>query len=102
MAGEIEVEVVFAVADRQRLVRVDLPSGASVDDAIEKSAMAGHFPAENLDTLEVGIWGRVVSRDRVLCDGDRVEIYRPLALDPRDARRQLAAMGRTMKSSGEG
>lgn len=102
MPGDIEVEVVFAATDRQRLVKVTLPPGACVADAIEKSEMAKHFPSESLDILKVGIWGRVVPRDKVLCDGDRVEIYRPLSLDPREARRQLAAMGRTMKGSGEG
>ncbi len=100
MAGDVHVEVVFATAARQRLVEVTLPDGAAVSDAIEKSAMAKHFPDQALDALPVGIWGRVVSRDRRLRDGDRVEIYRELELDPREARRQLAASGRTMGRPG--
>ena len=100
MAGNISVEVVFATAERQRLVEVVLPDGATVRDAIAQSDMAGHFPRDDLDGLRVGIWGRVVSRNQPLSDGDRVEIYRPLELDPREARRRLAAAGRTMGGSG--
>lgn len=89
--ADIEVEVVFAGADRQRLIAVTLPHGATVDDAITRSAIAQQFPDESLEKLQAGIWGRPVQRNHVLSDGDRVEIYRLLALDPREARRQLAA-----------
>ena len=94
--ASIQVEVVFARADRQRLIAVTLARGATVADAIFRSAMAQQFPEENLDKLQVGVWGQPVDRDHVLSDGDRVEIYRTLALDPREARRQLALLGRTM------
>lgn len=96
---DIEVEVVFATADKQALCSVSLRPGATVADAIATSRLAQRFPEQNLDTLEVGIWGTVVARDRPLNHGDRVEIYRPLAMDPREARRQLALAGRTMGNS---
>ncbi len=94
--AELKVEVVFALSEKQCLVALSLPSGATVADAIAASSLAQSFPGENLDPLEVGIWGRVVTRDTVLSDGDRVEIYRTLEQDPREARRQLALVGRTM------
>ena len=93
---EIQVEVVFATAQKQRLVTVTLPVPATVMDAISRSALAERFPAEDFDRLQAGIWGHPVDRSHVLSNGDRVEIYRPLELDPREARRQLAQMGRTM------
>ncbi len=93
----IEVEVVFALPERQSLVEVSLPAGASVADAIEASGIQAAYPGVALDGLEAGVWGRVVTRDTVLKAGDRVELYRALEIDPKEARRQLAAAGRTMK-----
>jgi len=98
MAAEIRVEVVFATANQQRLISITLPGGATAGDAISESSMARFFPGENLESLQVGVWGRLVKRDHVLADGDRVEIYRTLELDPREARRQLALSGKTMGS----
>ena len=93
----IDVEVVFALPDRQALIEVSLPGGASVADAIEASGIHREFPDLELDACDVGVWGRIVKRNRTLRQGDRVEIYRPLLIDPKEARRQLATMGRTMK-----
>ncbi len=99
MSDELKVEVVFARPEHQRLVSVSLDPGSTVSDAILESRMSEHFPSQDLSTFEVGVWGRVVARDQVLTDGDRVEIYRPLEIDPREARRQLAAAGQTMVSA---
>lgn len=92
----IRVEVVFATPERQVLVVVKLCAGAAVDDAIEAAGIAGDFPDHDLSTYQAGIWGRPVGRDHGLQDGDRIEIYRPLAIDPREARRKLAAEGKSM------
>lgn len=100
--GTISVEVVFALPERQELVALTIPAGASVADAIELSGIAGKFPEHDLAACRVGIWGRLVDRDRLLDDGDRVEIYRPLAIDPREARRKLAAEGKSMGARGDG
>ena len=100
MPDTIRVEVVFATAKHQRLVELEVPNGCRVRDALERSELATHFPEIDLGALEVGIWGRVVPRDQLLKDGDRVEVYRPLELDPREARRRLAAAGRTMGRPG--
>lgn len=98
MVADIEVEVVFATKNQQQLIAITLPGGATAADAISRSSLAQYFPGEDLDLLQVGVWGRLVTRDHVLSDGDRVEIYRTLELDPREARRQLALTGRTMGS----
>lgn len=95
-AATIRVEVVFAVPRQQALIPVELPAGATVADAISASGIERQFPQHDLALLPVGIWGRQAGRDRPLSDGDRVEIYRPLAVDPREARRTLAAHGKAM------
>jgi hypothetical protein len=86
----IEVEVVYALARRQHLVPVVLPAGATVADALRAVAARPPFDQLDLDTVPVGIFGDRVNRDRRLEPRDRVEIYRPLAIDPRQARRQRA------------
>lgn len=90
------IEVVFALRERQELVTVRLENGATVADAIERSAMQSLFPEWDLGTCTVGIWGQPAERSRLLQPGDRVEIYRPLIIDPREARRALAAEGKSM------
>ena len=99
MPAEIDVEVVFGIPAQQRLVSLRLQSGATVADAIEKSGLAREFADHDLSSLSVGVWGHLAARDAVLSAGDRVEIYRPLQMDPREARRRLAALGQTMRKS---
>ena len=98
MPSEISAEVVLALPGRQLLVSVTLGQGATVAEAIAASGLAAQFPDEDLDALPTGIWGQPVRRDHLVGDGDRVEIYRPLRIDPREARRQLAQAGRTMRA----
>lgn len=95
-AATIRVEVVFAVPRHQALLPVEVPAGATVADAILASGVQRQFPQHDLALLPVGIWGRPAGRDQPLADGDRVEIYRPLAADPRETRRTLAAHGKAM------
>lgn len=91
----VSVDVVYATPEQQRLLTVRLPAGSSVADALS-SAFTNILDAHTLESLAVGVWGRVVDRDRVLREGDRVELYRPLERDPREARRELAAAGKVM------
>ncbi len=97
MSEVLDIEVVFATPDSQVLVSVSLPREATVADAIEASGLKSRFPAHDLDLCTAGVWGSVVQRDRRLRSGDRVELYRPLEIDPREARRRLASAGRTMR-----
>jgi len=99
-AGQIDVEVVYALRERQELIRVRVPEGSSVADAIRVSRIGDAFPDENLDDCPVGIWGRPAVKGQALCDGDRIELYRPLRKDPREARRELAASGGSMGRRG--
>ncbi|MGB5335325.1 MAG: RnfH family protein, partial [Woeseiaceae bacterium] len=73
-----------------------LPEGATVSDALSASGLERRFPQVDFSALQAGIWGHIVARDKVLNGGDRVEVYRPLKLNPKEARRQLASLGLTM------
>ena len=86
----ITVEVVYGRPDRQTLIEIKVDAGTKLEEAIDQSGITGLFPRDDLATCEVGIWGRIVVRDTVLSDGDRIEIYRPLVRDPREARRERA------------
>ena len=92
----IEVEVVYALAERQALIAVVIPSGTTVGEAVNQSGIAEQFPGHDLSACTLGIWGCPADSEQALQDGDRVEIYRPLLIDPREARRQLAAEGKSM------
>ena len=83
----MQVEVAFALPERQFLETITLPDNAVVDDAIRISGVREIFPEVSFDVLQAGIWGKPVDRTQALRDGDRVEIYRPLEMDPREARR---------------
>ncbi len=94
--SDFEIEVVFATSEKQSLETIVAAPGATVADVIAMSSVLDSYPEQNRGDLTIGIWGRVVDEDHVVREGDRVELYRPLELDPREARRQLALVGRTM------
>jgi putative ubiquitin-RnfH superfamily antitoxin RatB of RatAB toxin-antitoxin module len=82
----MRVEVVYALPGEARVATVELKPGATVRDAV---AAAG-FPA----TENVGVFGKRVRADHRLSQGERVEIYRPLEVDPKEARRRRASRKR--------
>lgn len=96
----MQVEVVYALKDRQKLVSVSLPEGATVQQAIERSNLLVEFPDIDLSKNKLGIWNKLVKADAAVRDKDRVEIYRTLIADPKEVRRQRAAEGKVMKKGG--
>ncbi len=68
-------------------VVIDLPAGATLNDAISASGMPQRHPDLDLAQARTGIWGRMQAGDTLLRERDRVEIYRPLQVDPKEARR---------------
>ncbi len=86
----LEVEVAYALPDRQFLKRVRLPEGSTVRAAIEASGVLQAFPVIDLESAPVGIFSRRTTLDTVLSSSDRVEIYRPLIVSPGEARRERA------------
>jgi len=90
MAEQVTVEVVFAEPSRRWLRKVTLPAGSTVAQAIEASGIAREISGFVVDPARLGIFSRKVTPDHVVGEGDRVEIYRPLTLDPKEARRRRA------------
>ena len=98
-ADRVPVEVVFAMPEHQRLCRIDVPAGTTARAAIDISKLPEEFPGFDFSSCQLGVWGQPVDGGRLLVAGDRLEIYRPLQIDPREARRELAAQGRFMGSN---
>lgn len=92
----LNIEVVYADPDTQILLGLNVPEGTNVGDALRASGIAERCPGVDFKSAELGVWGQRVNRSQVLRDGDRIEVYRPLAMDPREARRQRAQLGLAM------
>lgn len=86
----ISVEVAYAEPQRQFLRRIDIAAGCSVADAIAASGLERAFGMD-ASALDVGVWSKTASRSTLLNDGDRVELYRPLKVDPKETRRRRAS-----------
>lgn len=99
-AASVSVEVVYALPAQQPLTRVQLPEGATVEDAIRASGMLDAFPEIDLARNKVGIFSKLVKLDEKVRDRDRVEIYRPLIADPKEVRRKRAEEGKVTKKGG--
>lgn len=89
-ASRIAVSLVCAEPERVFNVDLILPDGATVADAIAESGIRKAWPDVEIREDRVGIFARKASLDTMLRDGDRVEIYRPLKIDPKEARRLRA------------
>lgn len=85
------VEVAYAKPEIQLILKLEIDPGASAEAAIRASGMLGRFPEIDLAHNPVGIFGKPCPLDHPLRPGDRVEIYRPLLADPKQARRLRAA-----------
>jgi putative ubiquitin-RnfH superfamily antitoxin RatB of RatAB toxin-antitoxin module len=83
----VKISVVYALAERQIVRELELPTGATAGLALRESGLLKEFQDINPSTTPLGIYGRVVSGDNLLKDGDRLEIYRPLNIEPKAARR---------------
>ena len=93
--GEITVEVVYALPVEQVVVTLELTAGATVADAIHASGLIVRYPeaAEHIARENhVGIHGKTVALSALLKCNDRVEIYRALTVDPKEARRRRARL----------
>jgi len=84
----IQVEVAYALPERQILIPLTLAAGTTAGQALSASNIASQLPDIDLAQQTIGIFGAVCTPDKVLADGDRVEIYRPLRKNPMEARRE--------------
>jgi putative ubiquitin-RnfH superfamily antitoxin RatB of RatAB toxin-antitoxin module len=94
----IEIEVVYALSTRQVLIKTQVELGASALTAIQQSGILQEFPEINLNSVKIGIFGKLISPDQGLQNGDRIEIYRPLLIDPKQARLLRAKKSKSLIS----
>jgi len=93
MENNIKIEVVYGTLELQKIVSVTLPVETSVFEGAKQSGIERFFPEIDYDSVDMGIFGKVVRKpkEQVLKEGDRIEIYRPLLIDPKQARLNRAA-----------
>jgi hypothetical protein len=94
---KIRVEVVYALPQAQTIVELELRQGATVADALTASRLQEILPGNSFAGFRIGVWGACVSPHTELRDCDRVEIYRELVADPKQARRQRARQQRASR-----
>ncbi|NWN89927.1 RnfH family protein [Marinobacter adhaerens] len=84
----LQVEVAYARPDRQEIVTVDVPEGTTALEAVKMSGIADIFPEIDAEAIDMGVFGKVIKKpaDHPVREGDRVELYRPLKIDPKQAR----------------
>jgi uncharacterized protein len=93
-------EVAYGRMDEQALLTVEAEAPLTAQQAIERSGILERFPEIDLASNKIGIFGKAAKLDAELADGDRVEIYRPLIADPKEARKKRAAEGKVMRKGG--
>ncbi|WP_425544893.1 RnfH family protein [Colwellia asteriadis] len=102
--SEIQVELVYGLAHKQKLMAINVAVGTTVEEAILASGMLALFKDIDLSVNKVGIWNRAVKLSDEVQDLDRIEIYRPLIADPKEVRKRRAEKavleGRADKTTG--
>ena len=94
----MRVSIAVALPTRQEVIELDLAEGTTLAGALDAARVAERWPEIALERCEVGIWSRVCARETVLREGDRVEIYRPLAADAKAMRRERAKLKPSTRS----
>jgi len=94
----VAIEVVFAVPEKQEVIQIEVPSGTLIHDAVRLSSIESLFPSYDLSSLPVGVWNEVKPQAYVVQPGDRVEVYRSLISNAKDARRRRAETQANKKS----
>lgn len=96
----INVEVAFALPDEQKIIALRVEEDCTAYEAVIKSKIVEHFPQIDPETMPMGIFGKAIRdpKTEVLKDGQRVEIYRPLLIDPKKARANRAAKVKAEKA----
>lgn len=84
----LEIEIVYGLPDKQVLKKLNVQNGCTVREAVCQSGLDEIFSELDLRTVPLGIFGKSVKYETLLRDKDRIEIYRPLLIDPKEARRK--------------
>ena len=102
----ILVEVAYALPDRQKIITLQVEPGTTALDAVRQSGIAGEFPEIDVDNVDMGIFSKAmdgknlpVPGEYVMEERDRIEIYRPLLIDPKAARLARAEKAKKKKAA---
>ena len=96
MSGEtIDIEVAYATREEQLILKQSVALDAKIEEALKESGLLERFPEIDLSVNKVGIFGKLCKLDTVLRAGDRIEVYRALIADPKEARRKRASETKT-------
>lgn len=92
LPGELHVEVAFAGPQVQKIIALTVPVGTTLYEAAERSGIVELFPEIDLESVKMGVFGKLEGKPKVreLKNGERVELYRPLIADPKEARKRRA------------
>ena len=100
----IQIEVVYGLAHKQKLLSLPVAEGTSIEQAIIESGIMNLFPEIDLKVNKVGVWNKAVKLSETVQDLDRIEVYRPLIADPKEVRKRRAEKakeeGRADKTTG--
>ncbi len=99
MTALINIEVAYALPNRQILKQLRVPTGTTVEQAIILSKLTDEFPEIDLSKNKLGIFSKFTQRETIVQPQDRIEIYRPLIIDPKEARRIRAKTKNTRKNN---
>jgi len=91
--ASLDVEIAYLGVEKQFNARLRVPYGTSLRGVIERSRLCENFPEIDLTINRVGVFGKLRELNALVCNGDRVEVYRPLRIDPKVARRQRGRNG---------
>ncbi|MAR89448.1 MAG: RnfH family protein [Pseudomonadota bacterium] len=89
----IQVEVAYALPEKQMIIPLTVKKGTTLYDAVVQSGIADEFEGLDIDATPMGVFGKAERqpKERVLEDGERAELYRPLIADPKEVRKKRAA-----------
>lgn len=87
----LNVELVYATHEQQKTLKLTMPEGSTIHEVILRSTILEFFPEIDLNQQKVGIFSKVRALTDQVQEGDRIEIYRPLLIDPKEARRARAS-----------
>jgi uncharacterized protein len=100
VAERLRVAVAYVGAAEQFLRPLEVPRGTTLRAVIEQSGVLAQCPEIDLAVFKVGVFGRILDLDQTLSEGARVEIYRPLIADPKQARKRRAEQGKQLRKGG--
>lgn len=102
MSENVPIEVAYALPEKQRIIKLNVPPGTTALEAVMQSGIDAFFDDLTLGPeVKLGVWGKSVTHDREVLSGERVEIYRPLQVDPKAVRKARAEKAKAARAAAD-